>query len=347
MTLPARFMSWLNINRACNLRCEWCYAGMMDFGRSENMTLDVVQRSIDFMKGLPVKEVILIGGEPTIHPQFLQIVRMLKEAGFRPLVVTNGIEFANREFLEAAIEAGVNNVTTSLKAANEEDYERFTGKKMFSTVMTAIKNLNETGIPHKVCVTVCEDVIEGFDGIIDALIESKPPLFSFDMGRPVIVNGQVQGDGIALPKTMAEFVIKIYPKLLASGITFNIKMLIPFCLFPRSFIETLIKNDHLSSACQIFEGTGIIIDPKGRLLPCNHFCDNPLGQIGIDFSTADEYVQFRLRSDIADFYKTMGSCPAQECVDCKYWQYCGGGCRIHWLRYGADEMIGSFSEERR
>lgn len=346
MNLPSRFTGWLTINRACNLRCEWCYAKIMSFSKSENMTLDTARQSIRFFKELPLENVILIGGEPTIHPHFLEIVKMIREADLQPLLVTNSIKIADNNFLQAMLDAGLVGITTSLKAANEKQYQQFTGRRVFSKVMEAIDNINKSGVDHKISVTICESLFKNFNEVIGAIVKGGTQLFSLDMGRPVIVNNRIQADGIATPREMASFIVGIYPELINCGVKFNIKFSIPFCLFPENFVKKLIKNNHLTSGCQIFNGDGVILDPGGRLLPCNHFCDNALGQLGIDFTTAEEYYQFRKRSDVAGFYKTVSSCPHRQCIDCQYWQYCGSGCKIHWLHRGTNELIGNFKERR-
>ena len=41
------------------------------------------------------------GGEPTIHPQFFEILRMAREMGFTHIqAATNGIELADLEFAQ-------------------------------------------------------------------------------------------------------------------------------------------------------------------------------------------------------------------------------------------------------
>ena len=346
MELPSKFAGWLTVNRACNLRCKWCYAKPMGFSMNDDMRLELVQRAIDLFKGLPLENVILIGGEPTIHPDFFKIIKMIKTAGFRPFLVTNSLKFANKNFLQSAIKAGLVGITTSLKAGNDNQYYQFTGRRVFPTVMKAIDNINKSEISHKhkISVTVCKPLFENFDEIIEVIAKSNAESLSLDMERPIIVNNEIQGDGMATPREMADFFVRIYPRLVASGTRFIVKVSIPFCLFPEDFIERLFDNNNIISGCQIFDGRGIIVDPYGRILPCNHFCNNPIGQLGLDFSTAEGYYEFRQRPDVNKFYRIIASCPHQNCVDCKYWQYCGAGCRVRWLYQGADELLGNFQK---
>ena len=68
-------LSIVEINRACNLNCPVCFA---DSGthRSEHYPLATVEKMLDAIvanEGEP--DVVQIsGGEPTIHPQFFDIL---------------------------------------------------------------------------------------------------------------------------------------------------------------------------------------------------------------------------------------------------------------------------------
>jgi radical SAM protein with 4Fe4S-binding SPASM domain len=342
MELPNRFAGWLTINRLCNLNCQWCYAKSLAYAKEHDMNLGVLDKTIKLFKGLPLENVILIGGEPTIHPNFFKIIENIEKAGLKPLLVTNGVKLAEESFLQTAIDKGLKGIVISLKTGNEEQYYKLTGKSVFRKVTRAIDNIDRKEVPHKVSVTVGKYLFENFDQIIDVIAKRGNTSLSLDMERPIISNGTIQDSDMASPQEMADFFVSIYPKLVANCKRFVIKISIPFCLFPESFISLLFKNNHIVSGCQIFDGKGIIVDPKGRILPCNHFCDNPLGEIGVDFSSAEEYYEFRKRPDIERFYRKIASCPDYNCVNCKYWQYCGAGCRVHWLAKGSEQLIGNF-----
>ncbi len=337
--LPKKFFAWLTINRACNLRCKWCYAKFLKFDKKQDMGIETAGKSISLLKDLPLTDVVLIGGEPTIHPDFLRIVRMIKDAGLMPFVITNSIRFADDSFLRAALEAGILGITTSLKAGSDDLYKKFTGRKALSKITKAVENIKGTNIPHKISVTVHGGLFKHFDQVMDFIVKSGVESFALDMERPIVIDNETYMAGDFSLRDMADFFMGIYPKLKNCGVPFTIKVSIPFCLFRRGFIEELIKENKIISGCQIFGGSGIIIDPMGRLLPCNHFCDNPLGELGVDFKNAQEYLSFRQRSDVEDFYNTMADCPDKRCVDCADWMFCGGGCRMHWLYKRPEEIF--------
>lgn len=337
--LPSRYSSFLTINRSCNLRCEWCYANPERFIGNKNMSLETVEKSINLFKGLPIKSVILIGGEPTIHPDFLTITKMIKEANLSPALITNGIKFKDAHFLQKTLDAGVNSISMSLKGGSTEEYKRSTGRWAFNDVMRGLKNIVESGVNNNLSVVISDDLCANFDMTMDAILNSGVKHFSIDTERPAILNNEAIYSGNFSFKQMATFIVEIYPKLEACGLDFTINISIPFCLFPDGFIEILKKKNRMTSGCPIYTGSAIVIDPSGKLLPCNHFCDNALGELGVDFSTANDYLKFRGREDIKEFYNVLSSYPDEKCKHCNYWQECGAGCRLNWLYKDSKELI--------
>jgi MoaA/NifB/PqqE/SkfB family radical SAM enzyme len=58
-----------------------------------DIPLEIVEKIIDEARPFNIPYVSFTGGEPTIHPQFKEIVRMFGEAGYQIMMVTNGTRF--------------------------------------------------------------------------------------------------------------------------------------------------------------------------------------------------------------------------------------------------------------
>lgn len=68
---------------------------------------------------------ILIGGEPTIHPNFFDVLRGLQEAGLdRTVVMTNGKKLADPEFVQKMVACGVGTVHLSIDTADPEVFAK-------------------------------------------------------------------------------------------------------------------------------------------------------------------------------------------------------------------------------
>src|SRR3569833_2086088 len=91
---PPTCVLLLEITQACNLRCPTCFA---DAKGHDFMTLDEARRRLDkFFSQQSALDVLMIsGGEPTIHPQFVEILDLaLTYPIDRILINTNGIRYA-------------------------------------------------------------------------------------------------------------------------------------------------------------------------------------------------------------------------------------------------------------
>ncbi|MFY0580305.1 radical SAM protein [Cystobacter fuscus] len=69
----------IDLTWACNLRCLNCNRSVRQAPTSERMSVEQIQAFLDESrsKGLRWRKIRLLGGEPTLHPQFLQIVDLL------------------------------------------------------------------------------------------------------------------------------------------------------------------------------------------------------------------------------------------------------------------------------
>ncbi len=86
----APVMAWLEITRQCNLRCAHCF---VEGGVKRNGELETsrILRLLDEWAALGVFSVIVTGGEPTVHPDFVEIVNYAHRLGFVVGIATNGI----------------------------------------------------------------------------------------------------------------------------------------------------------------------------------------------------------------------------------------------------------------
>ena len=76
--------------QSCNLKCKHCYIERNTFGQNKDF-LDIkkIKNALKIVKDYNVKLIYLTGGEPTIHPDFNQIMRMCLKIS-SVCVLTNG-----------------------------------------------------------------------------------------------------------------------------------------------------------------------------------------------------------------------------------------------------------------
>ena len=98
-------LALLDVNEACNLSCPVCFAESSP-QRTTQRSLKEVEAMLDALvasEGEP-DLVQISGGEPTIHPQILDILRLAKSKPIRHVMLnTNGVRIANEPGFAAAL----------------------------------------------------------------------------------------------------------------------------------------------------------------------------------------------------------------------------------------------------
>jgi hypothetical protein len=89
-SLNDNVLSWLEPTKRCNLYCEGCYS------RNEKQwdkSLDQIRRDLDvFRANRTFDSVSITGGDPLVHPDIVEIVRIIRaEYGYKPVLNTNGL----------------------------------------------------------------------------------------------------------------------------------------------------------------------------------------------------------------------------------------------------------------
>ena len=111
----------VDLTNRCNLTCPVCFANANVAGYLYEPDIEQVRGMLQTLRGeRPVdgRVVQFSGGEPTIHPQFFEILSMAREMGFTHIqAATNGIELANLEFAKKAKAAGWPRCTCSSTAS--------------------------------------------------------------------------------------------------------------------------------------------------------------------------------------------------------------------------------------
>jgi organic radical activating enzyme len=81
----------VKITDYCNIGCTFCYQNSTEQG--QHAPISVVEDFLDFLKDSNVLELALGGGEPTSHPEFTKILRMIKAANIVPNFTTKSLKW--------------------------------------------------------------------------------------------------------------------------------------------------------------------------------------------------------------------------------------------------------------
>jgi molybdenum cofactor biosynthesis enzyme MoaA len=118
---------WVRISNTCNNRCCFCLDSGLVFLDPFVLT-DEVCRQIDEGRAQGATRLILSGGEASIHPDFTELVRYGRQAGYdRVQTITNGRMFTYERFFREVVDAGLGEITFSLHSHRARIHDQITG----------------------------------------------------------------------------------------------------------------------------------------------------------------------------------------------------------------------------
>lgn len=111
----------LEITGNCQNNCHWCYARSL---RDEGiMPVEIFDQSVDALTNLGFKEVYVVGGEPMLNPNIVEICHQLHQRGLRVILVTNGFKLDN-ESLVREILPYLDQIEVSIRSPDPHIHDR-------------------------------------------------------------------------------------------------------------------------------------------------------------------------------------------------------------------------------
>lgn len=134
----------VQINEDCNLRCAHCFVSATRIGKQMPLA-EVVDKVIPRLAASRVRRVTLTGGEPTIHPDFMAIVRAFRAAGMDVGICTNATTLDIDQIVELA-GLGVH-CNVSLDGFAADSHGKFRGDRAsFDITVATVEKLGAAGV---------------------------------------------------------------------------------------------------------------------------------------------------------------------------------------------------------
>lgn len=320
---------WFSPTYDCNNRCLCCYAGGV-LSTKFNAPLESAQRYVWQLAEAGAKSCILVGGEPTVYPHIISLVRFIAGLGLEVRIMSNGRALADMSLVTELKRAGLHYCAVSIEGteAVHDSITRVPGS--FRQSMQGLQNLMSAGIRCNSITTVSGYNLAVIEDVVTMLKGLSVPVATFNMCsaqpcgyHPGEHNGQIE--------------LEQYARVVESiGLTHDFVRfyaLIPLCLFDLDALPQLIRSGRLRVSCSLY-GTAVAIDPYGNLNPCTHMPHLNYGNLN-DPSAIGRFLETRKTE--STFLSTHA--PSQKCTDCRLWTTCRGGCNLIWFARDAETHI--------
>lgn len=302
---------YLLLTRKCNLSCTHCIRSSTPFYRDmidTPLALDILQQLSNLRREATL---MISGGEPTLHPDFKQILLAGLERFDRVVVNSNGLRLA------PLIEACRNTATEVQISIDGDDttHDRIRGNGTFGKTIANINHLAGSGISVTVATTVTNSNIASIEKLDRVLADTQ---FTRWNVKRVVGSGRASDTDDISTNDWNKLVSQLRQKTLNQD---------------RLRISTMFSDESIRSVSRmvgISEGGGdvsnancgtgrskLYVNPNGSVYPCACMEQRIVGS----------FVN-QTASEILNFLNDIEIEPALEsvCRLCPAWEVCRGGC---------------------
>ncbi|NOZ38596.1 MAG: radical SAM protein [Planctomycetes bacterium] len=173
---------YISIINSCNLRCQGCWVDVA--AKQEKIEVDALSRMIREANEQGNYFFGIVGGEPFMHPDILEIFRRHPDCYFQ--VFTNG-HFITQEIAAELRRFG--NVTPLISVEGTEivSDQRRGGAEVLNKTMQGIRNCVDNNVVTGVCTSVCKTNLDDLvnEAWVDRLIELGVLYMWYHTYRPI------------------------------------------------------------------------------------------------------------------------------------------------------------------
>ncbi len=252
------------ITSQCNRRCTYCFLTADFLASRTHMSIDLYDRILTWSQKHSVGEITLLGGEPSLHPEFAKMVTMARGGGMDVRVVTNGTNRFRRllEGLELGAEK-LSRVAVSLDSMDKEIQDSLRGPRAWQDARATIDLLNKYRIPFDINVTALRSVLGGVDSLIEFGQNAGCRRLNIHWPSAIGQGRQLPADEIPNQGEWMNLVRRVEGRTEA-GSDFFVEI-------ERGF---LTGNEKLAG-CALTDFSNLQIFPDGRAYRCGLLVDQP------------------------------------------------------------------------
>lgn len=257
---------FFHILTRCNLKCSHCYINPIQHGKHDLDTETVTAWLKLFHDPAKKSNLVLLGGEPTLHPGLPEIVKAARQIGYESITIdTNGYLFNN--IIEKVTPEDIDYFSFSLDGPSPETNDRIRGAGCYERCIAGIRAAVKKGFAASVIYTVSNENADELDKMIPLLQDLGVRRFFIQVigirGRSAQEESRDSQRPLQLTRDRWESIVPpVAEKAAEAGIT---------VIYPKVFL----------SAGEAFECAGNVAEnyfifPNGRVYRCPLCEDYPL-----------------------------------------------------------------------
>ncbi len=269
----------VDLTNRCNLTCPVCFANANVQGYVYEPDFETVRKMLQALrdeKPVAGRIVQFSGGEPTIYPRFLDVLRMAKDMGFsHTQVATNGIKFTDLEFAHQCKEAGLHTLYLQFDGVCDDVYRRTRGERLWDQKLQCIENVKKAGLKIVFVPTIVKGLNDNQIGDIIRIALEYIECTSGISFQPVAFTGRIARHELEQKRfTLSDFAHAVKEQ---TGIADPYEDWFPLsCVTPFSKLISSLRGDETTTLschphCSV--GTYLFVDQNRKAVPVTRFVD--------------------------------------------------------------------------
>ena len=311
---------YLYITEKCQLRCGHCYMGK----RLESgvmMPKEKVFSTLQFWRKMGGSKLSILGGEPTLHPDFIEICLYAKLLGYEKVILnTNGLRQTLKQ-LNQMEPQDFSYVQISLDGGSEKTHDLTRGKGTFAIALNTTKVLAKRGFDTRVICTVNKKNREDCLALIPICEEANVSLLKFHVFS-TIGTGQENEELGMTPREWIDF----YSSLKDKRKNHKLQIWYQPTYATKSTFMKYVAEGYKGSIGRTLDRISVF--PDGKAYVCSYLFDTDLNMFYVEDG------KLKLNREKNEFELFSSAMTHGMCGDCKLALSCIGGCPAEELIEG-------------
>ncbi|MDA0766231.1 MAG: TIGR04053 family radical SAM/SPASM domain-containing protein [Verrucomicrobia bacterium] len=173
------FLVFWEITRACALACSHCRAEAQPRRSPDELNRSVALHLVEQLADLNPPMLVLIGGDPLMRPDALNIARYATELGLNVSLSPSATARLVKADFNKFVDAGIKRISLSLDGATRETHDAFRGLAgTYDRTMLAIDKAKKVGLGVQINTTLTRGNIKEYPAFRDLVFQIEPEMWS-------------------------------------------------------------------------------------------------------------------------------------------------------------------------
>jgi len=171
------FVNFIDITNTCNFECPICGVKSLSMENPIFLSVDEIYKRAKELRKQGGKSITLSGGEPTLHPQLINIIKKLKPLKLRIYMATNGFRLGKEPNLAKELKkSGLSKVMLQFDTFDQETHQKMRGNNFTDIKLQAVKNIVNARLRLGIIATVTSLNIKELGRILEFGLSLAPNL---------------------------------------------------------------------------------------------------------------------------------------------------------------------------